>query len=99
MALTRYQYFVTHGILTKLSSLIHLYSVIFLFFFYNSLTIKQVIPVSSNKSLMWNVIYITWIVMNTLLYFRIVEKPVLDLKIKQFSSVHGSFVVLEILFN
>ncbi len=30
---------VSHGILTKLSSLIHLYSS-----FYNSLTIKQVIP-------------------------------------------------------
>ncbi len=31
MALTRYQYFVNHGILTKLSSLIHLYSVFFFF--------------------------------------------------------------------
>ncbi len=40
---------VNHGILTKWSSLIHLYS-IFFFFFYNSLTIKQL----STKSFTWN---------------------------------------------
>ncbi len=38
-----------HGILIKLSSLIRLYNS----FFYNSLTIKQVIPVSSTKSFIW----------------------------------------------
>ncbi len=56
---------VNHGILTKLRCLIHLYSSFF--FFYNSLTIKQVIPVRSTKSFIWNVIYIIYLlVMNTL---------------------------------
>ncbi len=70
-------HFVNHGILTKLSSSVHLYS-IFIFYFQFT-TVKQATPVSSTKSFIWNVIYILWIVMNTLLYFKW-YKTVLDLK-------------------
>ncbi len=42
------------SIMIKLSTLIHLYFIYICIFLYNSLTIKQVMPVTSTKSFIWN---------------------------------------------